>query len=148
MTLVGHSFGARLIFTCLRYLGGLKAQKASRSVTPVTTAATTTTNNTTATTTGTTGESADYKRDTESESEVGEGVVDVDDAKDSSSSSNKDDVELYRDGMIEDVVLLGMPASLKPHRWRMARAACSGRLVNGYSPRDLVLSVGEGMKFE
>ena len=145
MTLVGHSFGARLIFTCLRYLGGLKAQKASRSVTPVTTAATTTTTNTTAITTGTTGESADYKRDTESESE---GVVDVDDAKDSSSSSNKDDVELYRDGMIEDVVLLGMPASLKPHRWRMARAACSGRLVNGYSPRDLVLSVGERMKFE
>ena len=44
-------------------------------------------------------------------------------------------------GLVQDVVLLGAPVSPAAERWRMARRAIAGRLVNGYSRRDWLLSV-------
>lgn len=53
-------------------------------------------------------------------------------------------LELYANGcfgIVEDVVLLGAPVSIKETRWAMARSVASGRFVNGYSNRDWVLGV-------
>lgn len=53
-------------------------------------------------------------------------------------------LELYSNGcrgIVEDVVLLGTPVSIRETRWAMARSVVSGRFVNGYSSRDWVLGV-------
>ena len=44
-------------------------------------------------------------------------------------------------GLVQDVVLLGAPVPPTPERWRMARRVVAGRLVNGYSRADWLLSV-------
>ena len=44
-------------------------------------------------------------------------------------------------GLVQDVVLLGAPVPPASERWRMARRVVAGRLVNGYSRRDWLLSV-------
>lgn len=50
-------------------------------------------------------------------------------------------LELYRcqaKGIVEHAVLLGTPVGVTPQRWRMARTAVAGRLINGYSSQDWV----------
>ena len=42
--------------------------------------------------------------------------------------------------IVEDVVLLGCPVSTDSASWDRIRAVVNGRLINGYSQRDLVLS--------
>ncbi|CAL5224218.1 g6865 [Coccomyxa viridis] len=44
-------------------------------------------------------------------------------------------------GIVEHAVLLGTPVGVTPQRWRMARTAVAGRLVNGYSNQDWVLGL-------
>ncbi|CAK0785406.1 hypothetical protein CVIRNUC_008615 [Coccomyxa viridis] len=44
-------------------------------------------------------------------------------------------------GIVEHAVLLGTPVGVTPQRWRMARTAVAGRLVNGYSSQDWVLGL-------
>lgn len=44
-------------------------------------------------------------------------------------------------GLIEHVVLLGAPVSHKSRVWGAARELVSGRIINGYSTRDMVLAV-------
>ena len=46
-----------------------------------------------------------------------------------------------RAGIVENAVLLGAPLSLRRERWAMARAAVSGRLINGYSRNDWILGL-------
>lgn len=43
-------------------------------------------------------------------------------------------------GIVQDAVLLGAPVSRAEARWRMARRVVSGRLINGYSKQDWLLS--------
>ena len=43
--------------------------------------------------------------------------------------------------MVQDVVLLGAPISTKSKHWGHVRSVVAGRLINGYSTKDLVLSV-------
>ena len=44
-------------------------------------------------------------------------------------------------GIVEHVVLMGVPVSTRAERWAMARSAVAGRLVNAYSRRDWVLGL-------
>ncbi len=44
-------------------------------------------------------------------------------------------------GLVQDVVLLGAPVPPTEERWKMARRVVAGRLVNGYSRNDWLLSV-------
>mmetsp|Transcript_24904 Transcript_24904/g.41639 ORF Transcript_24904/g.41639 Transcript_24904/m.41639 type:complete len:896 (-) Transcript_24904:180-2867(-) len=44
-------------------------------------------------------------------------------------------------GMIQDVVLLGAPIELNHKHWSRVRAVVAGRLINGYSPKDAILSI-------
>jgi pimeloyl-ACP methyl ester carboxylesterase len=44
-------------------------------------------------------------------------------------------------GLVQDVVLLGAPVPPTEERWKMARRVVAGRLVNGYSRGDWLLSV-------
>eukprot|EP01032_Pedospumella_encystans_P010520 gene10520-12287_t len=44
-------------------------------------------------------------------------------------------------GLVSDVVLLGAPLQLRDPNWARIRAVVGGRIVNGYSTADLVLSV-------
>ncbi|GLI68120.1 hypothetical protein VaNZ11_012459 [Volvox africanus] len=44
-------------------------------------------------------------------------------------------------GLVESAVLLGTPVSANEARWKQARAAVSGRLVNAFSSNDWVLGV-------
>jgi hypothetical protein len=44
-------------------------------------------------------------------------------------------------GLVQDVVLLGAPVPPTVERWKMARRVVAGRLVNGYSRGDWLLSV-------
>jgi len=53
-------------------------------------------------------------------------------------------LELYRHdcrGIVEEVVLLGTPVSIRENRWAMARSVVASRFVNGFSKRDWVLGV-------
>lgn len=42
-------------------------------------------------------------------------------------------------GLVEEVVLMGLPETNKRSKWRAARSIVSGRFVNGFSTRDWVL---------
>ena len=42
---------------------------------------------------------------------------------------------------VENAVLLGAPVSATPARWRKARAAVAGRLINGFSRHDFMLKL-------
>ena len=44
-------------------------------------------------------------------------------------------------GLVHEVLLLGAPVAPAPERWRMARRAVAGRLVNGHSANDWLLGV-------
>lgn len=44
-------------------------------------------------------------------------------------------------GIVESVVLMGAPVSVRSERWAMARRVVSGRFVNAYSRRDWVLGL-------
>lgn len=46
-----------------------------------------------------------------------------------------------RQGIVEAVVLMGAPVSIRPERWAMARRAVGGRFVNAYSRRNWVLGL-------
>jgi len=43
--------------------------------------------------------------------------------------------------LIKDVVLLGSPLNLKSRQWAKIRSVVGGRLINGYSRKDMVLSI-------
>ena len=68
----------------------------------------------------------------------------------SSSSKKKVDQSEEVDGkfsledfdcLIQDVVLLGTPSTVKTEKWQNIRSIVSGRVVNGYSEKDMVLSL-------
>eukprot|EP00752_Nemacystus_decipiens_P008307 g7425.t1 len=44
-------------------------------------------------------------------------------------------------GIVENAVMLGTPIGTKRGRWKRARSAVAGRLVNGYSSRDWLLAL-------
>jgi thioesterase domain-containing protein len=44
-------------------------------------------------------------------------------------------------GIVENAVLLGAPLGTATKRWKRVRSVVAGRLVNGYSTRDFVLSL-------
>ncbi|CAM9517186.1 unnamed protein product [Choristocarpus tenellus] len=44
-------------------------------------------------------------------------------------------------GILDNVVLLGAPIGVNPGRWVRARRVVHGRLINGYSSRDLTLGL-------
>jgi Protein of unknown function (DUF726) len=44
-------------------------------------------------------------------------------------------------GIVENAVLLGAPLGTATKRWKKVRSVVAGRLVNGYSTRDFVLSL-------
>ncbi len=44
-------------------------------------------------------------------------------------------------GLLEHVVLLGTPVSLRPERWAALRSVVAGRVINGYSNNDWTLGI-------
>eukprot|EP00903_Cladosiphon_okamuranus_P013241 g12346.t1 len=44
-------------------------------------------------------------------------------------------------GIVENAVMLGTPIGTKRGRWKRARSAVAGRLINGYSSRDWLLAL-------
>jgi len=44
-------------------------------------------------------------------------------------------------GIIQDVYLFGLPASCTPDSWKQVRQMVSGRLINGYASKDLILVI-------
>lgn len=88
VTLIGYSFGARVIFSCLCELYRLKVQSLN--------------------------ETEDKEHNKYS--------------------------EIY-DNIVEDVVLLGAPIKIDSRKWKSIRHIVSGRIINGYSTKDIILSL-------
>ncbi|CAM9620173.1 unnamed protein product, partial [Laminaria digitata] len=44
-------------------------------------------------------------------------------------------------GIVENAVMLGTPVGTKRGRWKRARSAVAGRLINGFSSRDWLLAL-------
>ena len=44
-------------------------------------------------------------------------------------------------GVIQHIVLMGLPATCEKSKWRCIRRVVAGRVVNAYRPNDLVLSL-------
>jgi len=150
VTLVGHSLGARVIFSCLRELAKYKA----RTVDP---------------------NSRVGKGRMEIVTDeigkfgvnVGHAIGDVGhkigemgggllyghsskgkntnelpaDSKSVPPEQQSKDEHRYADSIVQDVVLLGGPIGVNATSWREARSVVAGRLVNGYSKRDYCLAL-------
>ena len=43
--------------------------------------------------------------------------------------------------LVQDVVLLGAPSTVREEKWRNLRTLVNGRVINGYSESDMVLSM-------
>jgi hypothetical protein len=116
VTLIGYSFGARVVFSCLRTLAAL--------VLP-------------------TEELIDDNQDcpeADRQSNMDASTENLSSKKEealSSSSTAKVDIQ----NLIQDVVFLGSPINAKSRLWKAIRKLVAGRVVNGYSSKDLVLGV-------
>lgn len=106
VTLVGYSFGGRIIYSCLKELSRYQ-------------------------------EEWEWYQELLEESEIGR-------------CSDHARLAKYQEKMkgmrepasiIEDVVLMGLPNHLSLSSWRACRQVVSGRLVNCYSTKDLILSL-------
>ena len=119
VTLVGYSFGARVIFSCLRTLAAQMLPKE---------------------------EIEDDNRDTVSafdntDANNSNNNVEVESAKDDSLTIKSGKSKISIDSLVQDVVLLGAPINAKSRVWKAIRKLVVGRVVNGYAPNDLVLGV-------
>lgn len=102
MTLVGYSFGSRVIFSCLKEL--------CRQLDDV-----------------------DVCEEEENSTKNS-----AEDATNNLETSQKPpSVRFY----IQDVVLLGSPINSNSKLWKYIRNIVSGRIINGYSSKDLVLGL-------
>ena len=45
------------------------------------------------------------------------------------------------DNLVQDVILLGIPSTIREEKWKNLRSMVNGRIVNGYSESDMVLSM-------
>ena len=111
VTLVGYSFGARAIYSCLRELYKYQEVWEMR------------------------------RRNNSSGSQQQRKLG----RRSTSTGSNNDDGSFEFDveptSVLEDVVLMGMPAHLDLEAWKECRQVVAGRLVNVYSRTDRILSI-------
>lgn len=119
ITLVGFSFGARVIYSCLRELALLCGDLSD----------------------------FDFSEDqftTEDGRRKSSAAVEESEASGRAESTDDKSVKLTKleiRSIIQDVVLLGAPVSSKSRAWSAIRSMVSGRVINGYSQKDLVLGL-------
>ena len=115
VTLVGYSFGARIIYVCLKELAQYQQKWEDYQIEKLAKQAD--------------GRGPpDGKRDNK-----GRGTKDV--CKVGSLEFNREPASI-----VEDVILLGMPEYLNLRVWKACRQVVAGRLVNVYSRKDKVLA--------
>ena len=120
VTLVGNSMGARVIMKAMSYLYHLRELKISQL------------------------EEAQGKDGMDKKKESGGGWF----SSSSEDKKRKEEENLLStmsvedfDTLVQDVVLLGTPSTIREEKWRNLRALVSGRVINGYSESDMVLSM-------
>jgi hypothetical protein len=147
VTLVGFSFGARVIYSCLRELAVQTGELDERVVEAELSEEKT---GTLPEVEETFGESRKEEQTiVESESERGSGLLStsqkaaglVKGEKESTATTVPKLSKLEVKSLIQDVVLLGAPINSKSRSWKSIRSIVSGRVVNGYSQLDLVLGL-------
>lgn len=120
VTLVGHSMGARVIFSCLLELSKrIPAAYASLEGDNRNTNATL----------------DDISNNENKEDEIEERKSGT---ENNTNSTNAIDIF---NSIVQDVVLLGAPVPSKKRLWRRIRSVVAGRLINGYCKNDLVLAL-------
>jgi hypothetical protein len=152
VTLVGYSFGARVIYSCLRELAIQAGTLGSdfdydednfkKSLEPIQP----TDNSEDLASTGKERASGVYAATTNADNERTEVTGTGDDNNGEANGANTKDTspkltvaELR--SVIQDVVLLGAPVNSKSRAWSSIRSIVGGRIINGYSTKDLVLGV-------
>jgi len=114
VTLVGFSFGGRIIYSCLKELARFQE---------------------------------DWEEFQDLKEQKSKGKLKDADAKRFKKMSAKSFDEIREPAsIVEDVVLMGLPNHLNLVSWRACRQVVSGRLVNCYSSRDVILSLMFQMK--
>ena len=114
VTLVGYSFGARAIFSCLRELVRYQEiWEAKRREAP---------------------EDSPQKPGKTTISNDGEG-------KKKTNKEDDFDFDVEPASVLEDVILMGMPSHLDLDAWKECRQIIAGRFVNAYSRTDRILSI-------
>jgi hypothetical protein len=113
VTLIGHSMGARVIYSCLMKLGKEQIKWEKRRV----------------------GEAETTKK-SKRDSKVAKAKA----AQTSDESESESDTPSREPAsIVQDVILMGLPMHLDKASWEVCRQVVAGRLVNCYIPRDLVL---------
>lgn len=116
VTLVGYSFGSRIIYICLKELARYQQKWEDYQIEKLAKEA------------ANAGSTAAVKRD--NKGNIAKDVCKV------------GDLEFDREpaSVVEDVILMGMPQYLSLRSWKACREVVAGRLVNVYSRKDKVLS--------
>lgn len=115
VTLIGYSFGARVIFSCLRELAA--------TVVPLE-------------------EILEDDAFTSNKDNDSEDIINKQETQmkvDQSSAELKPTKNPLN--LIQDVILLGSPINSKSRVWAAIRKLVGGRIVNGYSSKDMILGI-------
>ncbi len=116
VTLIGYSFGARVIFSCLRELASMVTPIGDMVEDDVFAPKNT--------------DGDDVVKEEQSESSY------ENSAPSTESKNVKNPLNL-----IQDVILLGAPVNSKSRIWKAIRQIVGGRIVNGYSTQDMILGI-------
>ncbi len=111
VTLIGYSFGARVIFSCLRELAS--------TVIPL----------------------QELIMEDNFETAPSENVEEADNQ--GHSNNRGENLQFAKNplNLIQDVILLGSPVNSKSRVWTAIRRIVGGRIINGYSSKDMILGL-------
>jgi hypothetical protein len=134
VTLVGYSFGGRVIYSCLGELARYQKLWEKQQQEPVSAS------DGKKETKGKTSSKSTARVTSATVSEMGQEGVTEEELLEQQQEEDEASIPVEPASIVEDAILIGTPIHMNPLAWSTCRAIVSGRLVNVYSRKDRMLT--------